>query len=495
MKVETYRLRIGDEWCAASEGCTFDAINPFNGKVWGHLPQASSNDVDAAVFAAKQAFKTIWGQSSGLFRASCLNRLAELLEGEAERMALIETTDNGKVIRETRVQMHFAARNFRYFAGWADKLHGETLPLDRSDLFDYTTRVPRGVAALVTSWNSPIAILANKLAPALSSGCTVVIKPSEMASISTLEIAALCERAGFPPGVVNVLTGDSRVGAALIGHPSVDIVSFTGGTTTGRAIARQAADTLKPVTLELGGKSANIIFDDANIDNAVSGAIAGIFAASGQTCIAGSRLLVQRNIYDEVIRRVCERARRIQLGDPKLDTTEMGPLANESQYTKVIGYIDRAIKDGASLQLGGNTLTAPGLEKGYFIEPTIFSNVSPESELSQQEVFGPVLAILPFDSEDDAIEMANGTEFGLVAGVWTTALARAHRVAEAMDVGSVWVNTYRTNAAQAPFGGVKASGIGRERSHHALDEYLVVKNVMIDLGSEPRDPFVIRTLA
>lgn len=493
MASKTYRLRIGDAWCNAGDGSTFAAINPFDRTRWAYVPQASPADVDAAVEAARTAFDDGWGRTPGLVRATYLNRLADLLDADVERMARLETTDNGKVIRETRVQMHFAARNYRYFAGWADKLHGETIPLDRPELFDYTTRVPRGVAALVTSWNSPIAILANKLAPALAAGCSVVIKPSEVASVTTLEFAALCEQAGFPPGVVNVVTGDGAVGAALTGHPGIDVISFTGGTATGKAISRAAADNLKPVTLELGGKSANIVFDDASLDQAVTGAVAGIFAAAGQTCIAGSRLLVQRGLYDEVVARVCQRATAIRLGDPRQDATEMGPVANRLQHERVLGFIERAQQEGAMLRVGGKAPTGEGLENGFFVEPTVFADVAPDAELAQQEVFGPVLAIIPFETEEEAIRIANGTAYGLVAGMWTRDLSRAHRVAGQLRVGSVWVNTYRTSAAQAPFGGVKASGFGRERSHHALAEYLEVKNVMIDLAEEARDPFAIRT--
>ncbi len=422
-----------------------------------------------------------------------MHKLAELLEADAERMAQLETTDNGKVIRETRVQMRFAARNYRYFAGWADKLHGESIPLDRPELVDFTTREPRGVAALITSWNSPMAILANKLAPALAAGCTVVIKPSEMASVTTLAFAELCERAGFPAGVVNVVTGDGSVGAALTGHPDIDLISFTGGTATGKAISRVAAEHLTPVTLELGGKSANIVFADADLEQAVTGAVAGIFAAAGQTCIAGSRLLVQREIYDRVVAQVCERARAIRVGDPRDEATEMGPVATQAQHQRVQAFIQRARDQGATLAVGGGVPQGEAYGRGYFIEPTVFTEVAPDAELAQEEVFGPVLAIIPFDTEDEAIGIANGTAYGLVAGLWTQNLARAHRVARRLEVGGVWVNTYRTSAAQAPFGGVKASGIGRERGLHALDEYLEIKNLMIDLSSEARDPFAIRT--
>lgn len=488
-----YQLYIGGAWRDATGGATFPAINPVNQQAWADLPQASAEDVDAAVSAAREAFDGGWKDTNGLTRATLMQRLAELLESDAERMAELETTDNGKVIRETRVQMRFAARNYRYFAGWADKLQGDSIPLDRSELVDFTTREPRGVAALITSWNSPMAILANKLAPALAVGCTVVIKPSEMASVTTLAFAELCERAGFPPGVINVVTGDGSVGAALTGHPGVDLISFTGGTATGKAISRVAAEHLTPVTLELGGKSANIVFADADLKQAVTGAVAGIFAAAGQTCIAGSRLLVQRDIYDQVVAQVCERARAIRVGDPRDESTEMGPVATKAQHRRVLDFIDRARTQGATLVAGGGEPQGDLYTRGYFVEPTVFTDVEPDSELAQEEVFGPVLAIIPFETEEQAIAIANGTAYGLVAGLWTQNLARAHRVARQLQVGGVWVNTYRTNAAQAPFGGVKASGSGRERGLHALDEYLEIKNLMIDLSNEARDPFAIRT--
>ncbi|MBE0465202.1 MAG: aldehyde dehydrogenase [Halomonas sp.] len=488
-----YQLYIGGAWRDATGGATFPAINPVNQQAWADLPQASAEDVDAAVSAAREAFDGGWKDTNGLTRATLMQRLAELLEYDAERMAQLETTDNGKVIRETRVQMRFAARNYRYFAGWADKLQGDSIPLDRPELVDFTTREPRGVAALITSWNSPMAILANKLAPALAAGCTVVIKPSEMASVTTLAFAELCERAGFPAGVINVVTGDSSVGAALTGHPGVDLISFTGGTATGKAISRVAAEHLTPVTLELGGKSANIVFSDADLKQALTGVVAGIFAAAGQTCIAGSRLLVQRDIYDQVVAEVCERAQAIRVGDPRDESTEMGPVATKAQHRRVLDFINRARTQGATLITGGGEPQGDLYTRGYFVEPTVFSDVEPDSELAQEEVFGPVLAIIPFETEEQAIAIANGTAYGLVAGLWTQNLARAHRVARQLQVGGVWVNTYRTNAAQAPFGGVKASGSGRERGLHALDEYLEIKNLMIDLSNEARDPFAIRT--
>jgi acyl-CoA reductase-like NAD-dependent aldehyde dehydrogenase len=487
-----YRLFIGGEWIESHSGRHLDAVNPFNQEVWATVPEADPADVDRAVAAARRTFDQTWSKMSGLARAQMMNRLADLLDQHAHRMAVLESTDNGKVIRETENQMHFAARNYRFFAGYADKLYGEVIPLDNPALLDYTLREPVGVCALIIAWNSPMQLLANKLAPALAAGNTVVVKPSEHASVTTLEFAKLVEAAGFPAGVFNVVTGGPAVGDYLTRHPGVDKISFTGGPGTGRVIARNASENLVPVTLELGGKSPNIIFADANLPRAITGAVAGIFAASGQSCIAGSRLLVERAVYNQVMDELVRRARRIRLGNPLEPATEMGPVANQPQYERIVDRIQQGITEGARLVTGG-TVKDPGLERGYFIAPTVFGDVAPEMTIAQEEIFGPVLSVIPFDTEDQAVSIANATNYGLAAGVWTENLSRAHRLARALKAGTVWVNTYRTSAAQAPFGGVKRSGYGRERGWHALAEYLVVKNVMIDLSQEDRDPFSIRT--
>lgn len=476
----------------ASEGrSSIDAINPFDQQSWATISAGSPADVDSAVQEARRAAPE-WAIAPGVERAKLMNTLADALTADVERLALWESTDNGKVIRETRAQILFMARNLRYFAGYADKLYGKTIPLDDPSVFDYTVRQPRGVAALITAWNSPIALLANKIAPALATGNTVVIKPSEHASVTTCEFARIALEVGFPPGVINVVTGGSEVGDALTSHPDVNVISFTGGTETGRRVAENAARRLVPVTLELGGKSPNIIFDDASIDRAVVGAIAGIFASAGQTCVAGSRLLVQRGIYDQVVSAIAERARAIRLGDPREDATEMGPVANQPQFDRILSMVDAAIGE-SRLVCGGRPSEAPELRSGLFIEPTVFADVDPASKLAREEIFGPVLAVIPFDTEVQALQIANDSEFGLAAGIWTNNLNRAHRVAGALDVGVVWINTYRATAAQAPFGGTKQSGYGRERGEEALAEYTSVKNVMIDMSTAERDPFMTRT--
>ncbi|XVQ07046.1 aldehyde dehydrogenase [Spirillospora sp. CA-255316] len=469
----------------------FESINPYTGRAWATVPAATPDDVDRAVEAAARAFHDTWRTTPGVQRARLMTALADLLESRADVLAELESRDNGKVIRETRNQMGFAARNLRFFAGYADKLYGRTVPLDHPGMFDFTRRRPYGVAGLVTAWNSPIALLANKLPPALATGNTVVIKPSEHASVTTCELGLLAAEAGFPPGVVNVVTGDGAVGDALTGHPGIGKISFTGGSATGTRVAEAAARRLVPLTLELGGKSPNIVFEDADLDRAVVGAVAGIFGAAGQTCIAGSRLLVHRPVYERVTGAIVERAGAIRLGDPLDLGTEMGPVANRPQFDRILSLIEAGRDEGAALLTGGGP--AEGLGDGLFIRPTVFGDVSPGMRVAAEEIFGPVLSIIPFDDEDEAVRIANDIDYGLAAGVWTGDIDRAHRVTERLEAGSVWVNTYRATAAQAPFGGVKRSGYGRERGEEALAEYTYVQNVMIDYSGAARDPFSIRT--
>jgi aldehyde dehydrogenase (NAD+) len=484
---------IDGELVESVSGRRFDAVNPFTGVTWATLPEANAEDVDRAVRAARAAFDAGWGRTTGLHRAALMMKLADLLEERADEFAIKETTDNGKVIRETRAQMTFCARNLRFFAGYADKLYGRTIPMDNPEVFDYTVRQPYGVIGVITAWNSPLSLLHNKLPAALATGNTLVIKPSEHASVTTCDYVRLALEAGFPPGVINVVTGGAETGEALTSHPDVDRLSFTGGPAGGRSVALNAAKSGIPVTLELGGKSPNIIFEDADLDLAVTGAVSGIFAAAGQTCIAGSRLLVHASIYDTVVERIVERAERIKLGDPSDPSTEMGPVANKPQFDRITAMIDRARASGATIVTSDSPPEVAGGEGGLFIRPTVVVDVTPDMALAQEEIFGPVLSVIRFSTEEEAYQIANDSVFGLAAGVWTKDLAKAHRAIDRLQAGVVWVNTYRVSAAQAPFGGTKQSGYGRERGEETLNEYTWIKNVMIDYSGAVRDPFVIRT--
>jgi (Z)-2-((N-methylformamido)methylene)-5-hydroxybutyrolactone dehydrogenase len=480
-------LFIGGRWIRPSSSEAFESIDPYAGEAWATFPDCDLQDVNNAVAAAKRAFdEDVW-RRDGFLRSRLLLRLGDLLENEAPRLGAIESRDNGKTVRENVGQAKFAAQVYRYFAGLADKIDGRAIPLDVPNTIDFTVCEPYGVCALLLAWNSPLQLLANKLAPALAAGNTVIVKPSEVAPASVLEFGKLVERAGLPPGVVNIITGvGPRVGGALTEHRDVELVSLTGGVSTGRAIASIAARAPKKVILELGGKSPNVIFDDADLDLAVKGAVAGIFNAAGQTCIAGSRLLVHEDVIEEVVERLTSRARDIRLGDPADPATEMGPLASKPHMQRVLGFIDEAIKEGAKLVTGGRRLTREGLENGFFVEPTVLVDVSPSMKIACEEVFGPVLSVFRFRTEAEAIALANQSEFGLASGVWTSNLDRALNFALAMRAGTVWVNTYRSSSPAAPFGGFKRSGVGRERGKEALYEYLQVKNVMISLGGATR---------
>lgn len=490
-----YAMLVGGDRIGAEGGRTLPVCNPYSGEEFEKIPDATAVDVDRAVAAARRAFDETWRTTPGGERARLMHRLADLIDEHADDLGRLETLDNGKLFKETASQARFAAKNYRFFAGYADKLYGRTIPLDTPGMFDYTVRQPVGLAALVTAWNSPMQLLANKLAPALAAGCTVIIKPSEHASLSTLRLADLVIEAGFPAGVVNIVTGGVEAGQAIASHPGLDRISFTGSVPVGQSIARAAAANLVPVTLELGGKSPNIVFDDADFDRAVKGAMAGIFSAGGQTCIAGSRLLVQGGIYDRMVEALGYRAARIRLGDPLLPGTQMGPVANQPQLDRINGLIDAAERSGFRKVAGGEVERSPELGNGLFVRPTVFADVDNASELAQQEVFGPVLSVIRFETEDEAIALANSTEFGLASGIWTQSLARAHRVADRIVAGTVWVNTYRISAAQAPFGGVGKSGHGRERGEEALDEYLRTKNVMMDLNPGLADLFPLEEMA
>jgi aldehyde dehydrogenase (NAD+) len=486
-------MLIDGERVDSESGENFDSVNPYTGKVWAVVPEASAEDVDAAVQAARRAFdEGPWGRMTGADRARLMRRLAELIDRDALELATVESTDNGKIIREMAAQLRALPDWYQYFAGAADKIHGETIPINKPNFFVYTRREPTGVVAAIVPWNSPLLLLTWKLAPALAAGCTFVVKPAEQTAVSTLKFAALLEEAGFPAGVFNVVTGHGpTTGRALVRHPGVSKVAFTGAVETGIVVMKDAADHLARVTLELGGKSPNIVFADADLDAALNGVVAGIFAATGQTCIAGSRLLVEKSVHDELVQKLATRARTIRMGNPVDMETEMGPLAFREHLDKVMGFISSAQDDGAQLVSGGVRPSSPDLKDGYFIEPTIFTGVDNEMRIAREEIFGPVLSVIPFESEEEAVKLANDTKFGLAAGIWTRDIQRGHRLAHAVRAGTVWLNTYRAASPYSPFGGYGMSGIGRENGLEALREYTQVKTVWVELSGETRDPFLV----
>lgn len=487
--ISRYQMRIGDRWSDALDGGRFDTSNPYTGQPWASVPDAGAEDVDLAVRAATGAMEGDWGRLTGFERARHMRRLADVLERDAAELAVLESTGNGKLLRETSVQTAALPEYLRYFAGVADKLQGEVIPAQNPDFLIYTRHEPVGVVGAIVPWNSPLSLLMWKLAPLLAAGCTLVVKPSEYTPVTALELAERVEEAGLPAGVLNVVTGRSaELGAALVAHPGVRQVAFTGSTGVGIKVAQGAAAHLARTTLELGGKSAQVVFPDADLDAAVGGVISGIFAASGQTCTAGSRLVVHEDVHDELVDRLARRARTIALGDPLDPASEMGPLANRDQLDTVTGFVDRALADGARVAAGGSGDPDRG---PLFFRPTIMTGVRRDMEIAQEEIFGPVLSVLRFSTEDEAVRIANATRFGLGAGVWTSDVRRAHRVAHRLRAGNVWVNAYRMVAPNVPFGGSGHSGWGRESGMDAVREYTETKAIWVDLVGNGRDPFVL----
>ncbi len=483
------RLFIGGEWVEPRSGKTFESIDPSTEDVWARVAEAGPDDVDAAVDAAREAAKGPWRTKvTATQRGAMMAKLAELLRRDAKRLAELESRDNGKAIRDTLGEVQRAADWLTYFAGAADKIHGDQIPF-RPDALAYTRREPVGVVGAILPWNSPLSLYSWKLGPALAAGNTVVLKPAEQTPVTALELARLIEEAGFPKGVVNVVPGfGASAGAALAAHPGVNKISFTGERRTAEKIMQAASANLKRCTFECGGKAPHIIFDDADLEKAAIVATHGAFRSTGQSCSLGSRLFVQRSIYDRFVEEMASRAKRIRVGMPLDPSTHIGPQTSREQLNKTNSFIEIGRSEGARLVAGGGR--PAGLPRGYFVEPTVFADVDNRSRLAQEEIFGPVLAIIPFDTEDEVLAMANDVEYGLVAGLWTSNIERGHRMANAIEAGLVSINTFRPVHWMLPYGGFKLSGLGRENGLEAINHYTEMKTIVVELSPDmPADPF------
>jgi len=484
---KSYQLFIDGQWVDAESGKTFETPNPATGETLAEVAEADKADIDKAVAAARRAFEGKWSKLSARDRGRLLYKLSQLIEEHSAELAAVETSDNGKPIKESLyVDLPQVVENFEYFAGWATKIEGETIPVP-GKMFNYTLREPIGVCGQIIPWNFPLLMAAWKLAPALAAGNTVVLKPAEQTPVGAMELAKLIQEAGFPEGVVNIVPGyGETAGAALASHPGIDKVAFTGSTEVGKLIAKSAAENLTKVSLELGGKAPNIVFADSDMDQAVAGAMMGIFYNQGQVCCAGSRLFVEETVKDEFLSKLKDKAERISVGDPMDKATQMGPQVSADQLDRIKGYVDIARGEGAAVVAGGASPDLDGaFKKGYFFRPTIFADVNNKMRVAQEEIFGPVVSVISFKDEDDLIKQANDTIYGLSAGIWTQNITRAHRFAREIRCGVVWINTYNMFNAASPFGGYKQSGYGREMGRHALDLYTQVKSVWVDLSGRP----------
>jgi len=482
-----YQLFIDGQWVDAESGKTFTTPNPATGETLAEVAEADKADIDKAVAAARRAYEGKWSRLSARDRGRLMYKLAQLIEAKAPELAALETADNGKPIRESSyVDIPQVVENFEYFAGYATKIEGETIPVP-GQMFNYTLREPLGVCGQIIPWNFPLLMAAWKLAPALAAGNTIVLKPAEQTPVTAMELGKLIQEAGFPDGVVNIVPGyGETAGAALASHPGIDKIAFTGSTEVGKIIARTAAENLTKVSLELGGKAPNIVFADADIEQAVNGAMMGIFFNQGQVCCAGSRLFLDARIKDEFLERFKERAGRVKVGDPMDKATQMGPQVSEEQLNRIKGYVDIARSEGATVLTGGESPQLEGsFRGGYFFQPTVFSEVQNTMRVAQEEIFGPVASAITFTDEKELIRLANDTIFGLSAGIWTKDITRAHRFAREIHAGTVWINTFNMFNAASPFGGFKQSGYGREMGKHALELYTHVKSVWVDLSGKP----------
>ncbi len=492
-ELKNYQMYINGEWLAAQSGKTFESINPSDGKPWAVIPEADEADVDVAVKAAHRAFtEGPWSTMTATERGKLIHRLGDVLAEHSESLGHCETVDTGKLFKETRWQARYISDYFYYYAGLADKVSGETLPIDKPNMWTMTIREPLGVVAAVVPWNSQLFLVAVKIGPALAAGNTVVLKASEHASAPMLEFAKVFEEAGFPPGVFNVISGHGEpCGRALTTHPLVDRISFTGGPETARHVIRNSAENFAQVSLELGGKSPVVVFDDADLESATNGVLLSIFSASGQSCVAGSRLLLQESIHDEVLTRVAEKASKIRIGDPLDENSQMGPLATRAQLDNIDSMVADAIANGATLVHGGQQ--PAGMGDGWYYEPTVVACPDQRIGIVQRELFGPVVSALRFTDEAHALQLANDTRFGLAAGVFTADIGRALRITKGLRSGIVWVNTYRMVSPLAPFGGYKDSGYGRESGLEAIYDYTRPKTVWLNTSPDPiTDPFVMQ---